>query len=83
MDWAGMQKQKDTAVAGLTKGIEGLFKKNKVCCCACSVCMCMCTCMWACRARGNAQQNQNKACSSLPACSSTCCAIMRHVRLQM
>ena len=26
-----MQKQKDTAVAGLTKGIEGLLKKNKVC----------------------------------------------------
>lgn len=25
-----MQAQKDTAVAGLTKGIEGLFKKNKV-----------------------------------------------------
>eukprot|EP00983_Pelagomonas_calceolata_P135041 1162118-Pelagomonas_calceolata.AAC.5 len=30
VDWAAMQKQKDTAVAGLTKGIEGLFKKNKV-----------------------------------------------------
>lgn len=25
-----MMKQKETAVAGLTKGIEGLFKKNKV-----------------------------------------------------
>ena len=25
-----MQKQKEGAVAGLTKGIEGLFKKNKV-----------------------------------------------------
>ncbi len=30
VDWGAMQKQKDTAVAGLTKGIEGLFKKNKV-----------------------------------------------------
>jgi pyruvate/2-oxoglutarate dehydrogenase complex dihydrolipoamide dehydrogenase (E3) component len=29
IDWAAMQKQKDTAVAGLTKGVEGLFKKNK------------------------------------------------------
>lgn len=29
-DWAAMQKQKDDAVSGLTKGIEGLFKKNKV-----------------------------------------------------
>ncbi|KAF6254877.1 dihydrolipoyl dehydrogenase [Scenedesmus sp. NREL 46B-D3] len=29
-DWAQMQKQKDDAVSGLTKGIEGLFKKNKV-----------------------------------------------------
>lgn len=29
-DWATMQKQKDSAVTGLTKGIEGLFKKNKV-----------------------------------------------------
>lgn len=29
-DFAAIQKQKDTAVAGLTKGIEGLFKKNKV-----------------------------------------------------
>eukprot|EP00878_Enallax_costatus_P000678 GHUV01000785.1.p1 GENE.GHUV01000785.1~~GHUV01000785.1.p1 ORF type:complete len:500 (+),score=149.32 GHUV01000785.1:741-2240(+) len=29
-DWAQMQKQKDEAVTGLTKGIEGLFKKNKV-----------------------------------------------------
>ena len=26
-----MMKQKDKAVAGLTSGIEGLFKKNKVC----------------------------------------------------
>jgi pyruvate/2-oxoglutarate dehydrogenase complex dihydrolipoamide dehydrogenase (E3) component len=32
VDWAAMQKQKDTAVSGLTKGIEGLFKKNKVRC---------------------------------------------------
>lgn len=30
-DWAQMQKQKDEAVGGLTKGVEGLFKKNKVC----------------------------------------------------
>ncbi|KAF5831075.1 hypothetical protein DUNSADRAFT_13631 [Dunaliella salina] len=30
VDWAAMQKQKDSAVTGLTKGIEGLFKKNKV-----------------------------------------------------
>lgn len=30
IDWAAMQKQKDTAVSGLTKGIEGLLKKNKV-----------------------------------------------------
>ena len=29
-DWSAMQKQKDDAVSGLTKGIEGLFKKNKV-----------------------------------------------------
>lgn len=29
-DWSQMQKQKDGAVSGLTKGIEGLFKKNKV-----------------------------------------------------
>ena len=29
-DWAAMQKQKDATVAGLTKGIEGLLKKNKV-----------------------------------------------------
>ncbi|GLC38339.1 hypothetical protein PLESTB_001265700 [Pleodorina starrii] len=29
-DFAAIQKQKDTTVAGLTKGIEGLFKKNKV-----------------------------------------------------
>jgi dihydrolipoamide dehydrogenase len=28
-DWATMQKAKDDTVAGLTKGIEGLFKKNK------------------------------------------------------
>merc|ERR1719226_296664 len=27
---AKMMKQKDDAVSGLTKGIEGLFKKNKV-----------------------------------------------------
>lgn len=30
VDWAAMQKQKDDAVSGLTKGIEGLLKKNKV-----------------------------------------------------
>jgi dihydrolipoamide dehydrogenase len=30
VDFTAMQKQKDTAVAGLTKGIEGLLKKNKV-----------------------------------------------------
>eukprot|EP00879_Flechtneria_rotunda_P009699 GHRR01010148.1.p1 GENE.GHRR01010148.1~~GHRR01010148.1.p1 ORF type:complete len:191 (+),score=42.88 GHRR01010148.1:742-1314(+) len=29
-DWGQMQKQKDEAVTGLTKGIEGLFKKYKV-----------------------------------------------------
>ncbi|KAG2450940.1 hypothetical protein HYH02_004213 [Chlamydomonas schloesseri] len=29
-DFAAVQAQKDGAVAGLTKGIEGLFKKNKV-----------------------------------------------------
>ncbi|PNH01664.1 Dihydrolipoyl dehydrogenase, mitochondrial [Tetrabaena socialis] len=29
-DFTAVQKQKDTAVAGLTKGIEGLLKKNKV-----------------------------------------------------
>lgn len=29
-DWGQMQKQKNDAVSGLTKGIEGLFKKNKV-----------------------------------------------------
>jgi dihydrolipoamide dehydrogenase len=29
-DWGVIQKQKDEAVTGLTKGIEGLFKKNKV-----------------------------------------------------
>lgn len=30
IDLGAMMKQKDTAVSGLTKGIEGLFKKNKV-----------------------------------------------------
>ncbi|KAH9568903.1 hypothetical protein CY35_03G103300 [Sphagnum magellanicum] len=30
VDLPAMMKQKDTAVTGLTKGIEGLFKKNKV-----------------------------------------------------
>ncbi|CAN6466585.1 unnamed protein product [Victoria cruziana] len=30
VDLAAMMAQKDKAVAGLTKGIEGLFKKNKV-----------------------------------------------------
>ncbi|MEW5306946.1 MAG: hypothetical protein WDW36_009374 [Sanguina aurantia] len=29
-DWEAMQKQKTSAVGGLTKGIEGLLKKNKV-----------------------------------------------------
>eukprot|EP00004_Rigifila_ramosa_P012604 TRINITY_DN2738_c0_g1_i2.p1 TRINITY_DN2738_c0_g1~~TRINITY_DN2738_c0_g1_i2.p1 ORF type:complete len:302 (-),score=57.03 TRINITY_DN2738_c0_g1_i2:68-973(-) len=29
-DLGNMMKQKETAVSGLTKGIEGLFKKNKV-----------------------------------------------------
>jgi len=29
-DWGVMQKAKDDTVSGLTKGIEGLFKKNKV-----------------------------------------------------
>ncbi|GBF90057.1 dihydrolipoyl dehydrogenase, mitochondrial [Raphidocelis subcapitata] len=29
-DWGTMQKGKDETVSGLTKGIEGLFKKNKV-----------------------------------------------------
>eukprot|EP00877_Chromochloris_zofingiensis_P006265 jgi/Chrzof1/1892/Cz10g25060.t1 len=29
-DWGTMQQQKDKAVGGLTKGIEGLFKKYKV-----------------------------------------------------
>jgi dihydrolipoamide dehydrogenase len=29
-DFGAIQKQKDDAVSGLTKGIEGLFKKNKV-----------------------------------------------------
>lgn len=30
IDVARMMKQKEDAVDGLTKGIEGLFKKNKV-----------------------------------------------------
>merc|ERR1719253_2518751 len=30
LDWDKMQESKDKAVSGLTKGIEGLFKKNKV-----------------------------------------------------
>lgn len=30
IDLPTMMKQKDTAVTGLTKGVEGLFKKNKV-----------------------------------------------------
>lgn len=30
IDIDAMMKQKSSAVAGLTKGIEGLFKKNKV-----------------------------------------------------
>lgn len=30
VDLPAMMKQKDEAVTGLTKGIEGLFKKNKV-----------------------------------------------------
>jgi dihydrolipoamide dehydrogenase len=30
VDLPGMMKQKETSVEGLTKGIEGLFKKNKV-----------------------------------------------------
>jgi dihydrolipoamide dehydrogenase len=30
MDFGGMMKSKEKAVTGLTKGIEGLFKKNKV-----------------------------------------------------
>ena len=30
LDLPGMMKQKDDAVMGLTSGIEGLFKKNKV-----------------------------------------------------
>ena len=29
VDVAAMQRQKGSAVEGLTKGIEGLFKKNK------------------------------------------------------
>lgn len=40
VDWGAMQKQKDTAVSGLTKGIEGLFKKNKVCSRACRAAAC-------------------------------------------
>ena len=31
IDLPAMMKQKGNAVKGLTKGIEGLFKKNKVC----------------------------------------------------
>ena len=31
VDVAAMQQQKVAAVDGLTKGVEGLFKKNKVC----------------------------------------------------
>jgi dihydrolipoamide dehydrogenase len=30
LDWGKMQESKDKAVSGLTAGIEGLFKKNKV-----------------------------------------------------
>ena len=30
IDLPAMMAQKDQAVSGLTKGIEGLFKKNKV-----------------------------------------------------
>ena len=30
LDWDKMQESKDKAVSGLTAGIEGLFKKNKV-----------------------------------------------------
>lgn len=30
IDLPAMMKQKSTSVSGLTKGIEGLFKKNKV-----------------------------------------------------
>lgn len=30
LDWNKMQESKDMAVIGLTMGIEGLFKKNKV-----------------------------------------------------
>ena len=33
VDLDAMQRQKTSAVDGLTKGIEGLFKKNKVCLC--------------------------------------------------
>lgn len=35
-DFSAIMKQKDTTVAALTKGIEGLFKKNKVRGCMCS-----------------------------------------------
>jgi hypothetical protein len=48
MDVGGMLKQKDAAVKGLTGGIEGLFKKWKVCVCV-HVCVCVymsvCTCL--------------------------------------
>ncbi len=30
VNWAQTQKNKDSIVTSLTKGIEGLFKKNKV-----------------------------------------------------
>jgi len=30
LDWGTMQQYKDKAITGLTQGIEGLFKKNKV-----------------------------------------------------
>jgi len=30
LDWGTMQQYKDKAISGLTQGIEGLFKKNKV-----------------------------------------------------
>lgn len=32
IDWAAMQKQKDTVVSGLTKGIEGLLKVQQMDC---------------------------------------------------
>lgn len=38
VDVAAMQKQKSSAVEGLTKGIEGLFKKNKVKLCSIFLC---------------------------------------------